>query len=190
MSNPIVEALTRLADVLDMDSDFPGAWSARQSLIRSIPAVESLVAENARLTAEAPEFLMGASNEGVRTIAGALWHERREWRARALTAEAENVRLREQKDGAYSERNQTVIALAHMARMGGCRVGVREHEGEDWDDDWRAILFIDLPTGQASWHFHDSERPLLAAFPAYPDEWDGHTTNEKYDRLRALKGDD
>lgn len=93
--------------------------------------------------------------------------------------------LKAQKDGAYSERNKTVIALAWMALRAGCRVGTREHEGE-WDDDWRAILMVDLPTGQASWHFHDSERPLLAGFPAYPDEWDGHTTDEKYERMRAL----
>lgn len=92
------------------------------------------------------------------------------------------------KDGAYSERNKTVVALAHMARLAGCRVGVREHDPADvdWDDDWRAILIIDLPTGQASWHFHDSERPMLASFGPYPDEWDGHSTDEKYARLAAL----
>lgn len=94
------------------------------------------------------------------------------------------------KNGAYSERNKTVVALAHMARLAGCRVGIREHNPADegWDDDWRAILMIDLPTGQASWHFHDSERPMLAEFGPYPDEWDGHTTDEKYDRLAALRG--
>lgn len=105
--------------------------------------------------------------------------------------EEENRRLMEQKDGAYSERNQTVVALAHMARLAGYRVGVREHDLSDteWGDDWRAILMIELPTGQASWHFHDSERPMLAPFPPYPDEWDGHTTAEKYARLRALSGE-
>lgn len=97
-------------------------------------------------------------------------------------------RLRAQKDGAYYERNRCVAALARMALALGWKAGVGQHPAEDtaWEDDWRTIIFIDLPTGQASWHFHDSERHLLAGLPAYGGRWDGHNTEEKYDRLHEV----
>lgn len=92
-----------------------------------------------------------------------------------------------QKDAAYSERNQCVALIARMARRMGWRVGVAQHPAEDtsWEDDWRTILFIDLPTGQATWHFHDSEKGLLEGLSEYVDaKWDGHSTPEKYVRVR------
>ena len=48
-------------------------------------------------------------------------------------------------------------------------------------------MFIDLPTGQASWHYHDREAHLFAGLPPYTKPWDGHTTPEKYERLAALR---
>lgn len=103
-----------------------------------------------------------------------------------------SARLRavtEQKDGAYSERNQLVALLARMAVAFGWRAGVGQHPAEDtaWENDWRTILFIDLPTGQAAWHFHDSERHLLEGLPSYSGRWDGHTTAEKYARAKAVR---
>lgn len=92
------------------------------------------------------------------------------------------------KDGAYSERNKVVAAFAKLALALGFRAGVGYHPLTDtaWEADWRTIVFIDLPTGQVSWHFHDSEKPLLAGLPAYAEAWDGHTTPQKYARLEAL----
>ena len=88
---------------------------------------------------------------------------------------------------AYSERNQCVALLARMALALGWRAGVGLHPADDatWEADWRTVLFIDLPTGQASWHFHDSERHLLAGLPSYAGKWDGHTTDAKYERVRT-----
>lgn len=55
--------------------------------------------------------------------------------------------LSAQKDAAYSERNRCVALLARMAIALGCRAGIGLHDPEDksWDDDWRTIIFIDLP---------------------------------------------
>ncbi len=96
------------------------------------------------------------------------------------------------KDGAYSERNKCVAALARLADRLGLEVGVGRHPAEDtaWENDWRTILFIELPSGagQASWHFHDSERHLLEGLTGYSKPWDGHSTEEKYARLEVLKG--
>ena len=109
-------------------------------------------------------------------------------------ADAASQSLRERdearaaKDGAYAERNRCVVALAKLAGMLGWEYGRALHPAEDteWEADWRNIVYIDLPTGQVSWHFHDSESALFAAFPEYGKPWDGHTTEEKYQCLSAL----
>lgn len=89
--------------------------------------------------------------------------------------------LEGQKDAAYRERDQLIAALSkvfpsHLAR----------HEGP-WEEDWRNIVCVHLPTGQATWHVHDGEMPLFAHLPEGLNHWDGHTTEEKYERLRALQ---
>jgi hypothetical protein len=106
----------------------------------------------------------------------------------AMSEEIE--RLRAQKDAAYSERNHLVALLAALADDRGWRVGTAMHPEADasWDADWRTIVFIDSPCGQLSWHLHDSERRLVSALPAYAGTWDGHTTEQKYQRVRALLG--
>lgn len=110
-----------------------------------------------------------------------------EWQGEPCAACAatgkETVRLRRQKDGAYRERDMCVALMARLAASLGYRVGMGRHEGE-WEDDWRWVVYVDLPTGQVSWHIHDSERDWFD-FPAYPGAWDGHTTEQKYERVLA-----
>ncbi len=88
---------------------------------------------------------------------------------------------------AYHERNLCVALIARMALASGLHAGTKQHPAEDasWEDDWRTILLIDLPTGQVSWHFHDSELELLEGLPGYQGQWDGHDTPTKYERCRA-----
>jgi hypothetical protein len=105
-------------------------------------------------------------------------------KARAREAEARLARVTTQKDDAYSQRNKLVVLLAHMAVRLGWKAGIGRHEGEPWEADWRTIVFIDLPTGQVSWHFHDSEAPLLERLPKYEGAWDGHSDDEKWSRCR------
>lgn len=98
------------------------------------------------------------------------------------------------KDTAYRERNAVVAALARAAIALGRSAWLGEHDPSDeaWEKDWRGIVFVDLPTGQVSWHIHDSERPLfeflsvpsLVALKGVRSTYDGHTTPEKYERLR------
>ena len=98
-------------------------------------------------------------------------------------ARAALAALREAKDGAYRERDALVCALSKLfpSRMG------RHPDSEPWDDDWRWIVFVQLPTGQASWHIHDSELPMFAHLEgSLLGTWDGHTTAEKYERLAQL----
>lgn len=85
------------------------------------------------------------------------------------------------KDAAYLERNQVVAALAKCFPSGTAKTAI-----EGWSEDWHGCVYIDLPTGQASWHFHDSHAYLFADLPAYKGKWDGHTTEEKYRRVSML----
>lgn len=93
------------------------------------------------------------------------------------------IRARKERDLAYTERNKMLVALCKMAIKLGCVAGIGSHEGEEWEDDWRHIVFIDLPTGQASWHIHDSEKDNFSFLSEYYGKWDGHTTDEKWDRV-------
>jgi hypothetical protein len=98
-------------------------------------------------------------------------------------------------DNAYKERNACIAGMAKMALMQGWNVGTRPHQPEDdnWEEDWRNVVMINLPTGQVSWHYHDSDEYLFSFLPPYQYQWDGHTTEEKYIRLvefLALDTDD
>ena len=79
------------------------------------------------------------------------------------------------------ERNQVVAALARLYPSGLKRTAI-----EGWWDGWHGCVHIDLPTGQVSWHYHDSQAFLFDGLPSYAGEWDGHDTEEKYRRLAAL----
>ena len=76
------------------------------------------------------------------------------------------------------DRNLAVQVLAFLASRNGYRVGIRKR-----NDEW-PILYVDLPTGQVSWHIPKGE--VAAYFPDYPGEWDGHNVAEKRERLRQF----
>ena len=82
------------------------------------------------------------------------------------------------RDGAYTERNRLVALLATLFPSGTKKTAI-----PGWDEAWHGCVYIDLPVGQASWHYHDSEAYLFAHLPPYEGEWDGHTTEEKYERI-------
>ena len=84
------------------------------------------------------------------------------------------------RDSVYEERDRLVAALSkcyssHLAR----------HSWPDWEDDWRNIVCVHLPTGQAAWHIHDSELDMFEHLAASDAAcfYDGHSTEEKYARL-------
>ncbi|WMT49366.1 MAG: hypothetical protein RE472_09950 [Thermoplasmatales archaeon] len=77
-------------------------------------------------------------------------------------------------DEAYLDRNLCVQVIARMARQLGYNAGIRENI--DWP-----ILYIDLPTGQVSWHVPKED--VVRKFPVYIKEWDGHDVEIKRMRL-------
>lgn len=102
--------------------------------------------------------------------------------------ESENVRLREAKDGAYRERNQLVAFLSKLYPSHRARHPASD---ETWENDWRWIICIHSPFGQLSWHIHDSDLPMFEHLETNLNDWDGHSTEEKYRRLeQALRGEE
>lgn len=96
----------------------------------------------------------------------------------ALSREAA---LREAKDQAYTERNHVVAALAHLFPS-----GIRKTEIEGWNPEWHGCVYIDLPSGQIRYHYHDSQAHLFADLPPYTKKWDGHCKEEVHMRLAAI----
>lgn len=87
------------------------------------------------------------------------------------------------RDQAYTERNHLVALLAALYPSWKTR---HPEEDESWEDDWRWIIGVQLPTGQATWHVHDSELHLFDHVERRDVAWDGHSTEEKYERIAAL----
>lgn len=139
-----------------------------------------LQAENEALRRERDEA--NAEAERLSHVASESFRIGVEHQAAREAAEAKAARLEERKDDAYRERNQVVAALARLFPSGLARTDI-----PGWSSDWHGCVYIDLPTGQVSWHFHDSQADLFAGLPAYSGSWDGHDTDEKYRRLAALE---
>lgn len=112
--------------------------------------------------------------------------------------------LKKQKDQAYWERNQLVVALSKLYPSW---LGRHEYTDKEWDREWMNIVFIEIPTkythypkvfgvseytirekAQLSWHIHDSELEHFDHLQYRNDKkWDGHTTEEKYKRLKNIR---
>lgn len=89
--------------------------------------------------------------------------------------------LIQEKDAAYRERNYLVATLARQFPS-----GIRNTEIEGWDPEWHGCVFIDLPSGQISYHYHDSERWMFQDLPAYDKPYDGHDKEMVHQRLRDV----
>ena len=78
----------------------------------------------------------------------------------------------------YRERAHFV---AHLAKLYPSVVGADPAE-----PDW-AVVYVETPKGQLGWHISPDDMDLFSNIPFLSSaKWDGHTTEEKYERLRAL----
>lgn len=110
-------------------------------------------------------------------------------RIRAMTREQlieDVVRVEYDKDQAYRERSRLV---AFLSRLYPSHLGVHVGDDPERGEDWRRIVFIQTPAGQLSWHIHDGEIAMFKHLSDKGRSWDGHTTREKYARLRELPGE-
>lgn len=87
---------------------------------------------------------------------------------------------------AYAQRNRLVALLAAIFPS-----SVEQHqqqEGEEWEEGWGNVVIIDLPSGQISFHIHDSEMALFVHLPRGVREWDGHDNHLKWERVLGCAG--
>jgi len=84
----------------------------------------------------------------------------------------------------YRERAQCCALIANLAMRLGYPVGVADDPKEP---GW-PVLLVRLPTGQVSWHYSDEDaKKYLSHVPRVTNDWDGHNTEEKYNRVEAMQ---
>lgn len=96
-------------------------------------------------------------------------------------AEYQRDEARAERDGAYRERAHL---LAHFAALYPSHIGPTDPQAPEWP-----VLTVETPAGQMSWHIAERDLDLFEHVqPTGPEHrgWDGHTTEEKYERLRRL----
>jgi hypothetical protein len=84
----------------------------------------------------------------------------------------------------YWERTNLIVALIRTNGFEACRTPAPDDEAAaalGWQ-----VVYVETPEGQLSWHISPDEAHLIAHLPERPQPWDGHTTSEKYARLRRL----
>ncbi|MFJ2717443.1 hypothetical protein [Streptomyces sp. NPDC087437] len=100
---------------------------------------------------------------------------------------ADSERYQAERNGAYRERAHLLAWLATLYAPNAVLAPAADIDDED---GWH-LLFLTVAGRQLSWHiaprdielFHHVERVNVADPRA---QWDGHTTDEKYERIRTL----
>lgn len=92
--------------------------------------------------------------------------------------------LEEQKEGAYWERNMLALLLAKtMNESNYNKSGWYAHQGEGFDG-WSRVISID--GGKITFHVPDDFD--LGALPEIKPNWNGHTTEEKWNQVMQVCG--
>lgn len=102
------------------------------------------------------------------------WRRGDRWKQRAIEAEAE-------RESVYRERAHLV---AYLAALHPSHIGHTDPDAPDW-----SVVIVEAPGGQLSWHIAERDTDLfehVCTTDRLCRGWDGHTTEEKYERLRAL----
>lgn len=97
--------------------------------------------------------------------------------------------LHDKQDEIYRERNQCISLICRLAMALGLNVGIGEHINTDrvMDSKFLNVVYVDLPSGQCGWHIPEHDMPMFEFLPKYQLKWDGHTTEQKYERVMEPK---
>lgn len=90
----------------------------------------------------------------------------------------ENSHLAE-KRRIYEERSRLIALISKMFPNSSIE------KDDNRDDEFSNVVYIELPTGQVSWHIRESEKDLFKHLERKGTKWDGHSTQEKYERIEA-----
>lgn len=190
--------LRRAADALFSGLDSRLDTQAGLAAILSSPAaaappVTAVTPGQGAYEAHRASFWKRHGWDGIRLLPDGQWEQmlgggqgaQGDWEAAAQAVEAP---LREQLAAATAERDKAYGERAHLvAYLAACypsEIVPAESDSGAW-----FLVFVTTPAGQMSWHLHEDDldlfEPLLNA-PETGIEWDGHTTEEKYERLAEL----
>lgn len=97
------------------------------------------------------------------------WPPSPEEQADAANILKDTLAMIERCDQDYAPRYALVLMAVAMAVAAGLEAGF---EADKAEPGW-PVAYIELPTGQVAWHL-----------PAHKTPWDGHSTAEKYERIR------
>jgi hypothetical protein len=77
----------------------------------------------------------------------------------------------------YRQRNNLAIAFCKAALAAGWPAGRGVDDTKEPDDEWRHVVYVDLPSGdQVSWHMAPCAVHLLEGLPEYKGKWEGTFT--------------
>lgn len=100
----------------------------------------------------------------------------------ALDALYQRVQQAEaERDAVYRERAHLV---AYLTALHPSHIGPTDPAAPDW-----LVVIVETEAGQMSWHIAPRDAELFGHVPATDSrcrDWDGHTSERKYERLRAL----
>jgi hypothetical protein len=101
-----------------------------------------------------------------------------------VSQDREIQNLIDSRSDVYFERAMLLSALSKVFSS-----HLDHHKGKGWEDDYRTIVCIHFPTGQGTWHIHDTQVPFFnhLKYQVGETHWDGHTTQEKYERLNRMR---
>ncbi len=100
------------------------------------------------------------------------------------TQENHIVQAHEKVNEAYTQRMMVVRMLALKS---GCKFGLGKDDNEDWDDEWRNVVYIDLPEGQVSYHIAPHDMHLFNDFPVYEGKWDGKFSGGCVEFIKSIQ---
>lgn len=82
----------------------------------------------------------------------------------------------------YTPYRERAELTAIPAALFGGVVSYNNPQSPTWP-----VLYIETPEGQISWHNDPDDMGIFKHLPVVDDyPWDGHTTEEKYARIRRL----
>jgi hypothetical protein len=97
--------------------------------------------------------------------------------------------------GAYTDKEIAAVYRERarlIAFLAACYPSVLVHGADPETGDW-PVIFVDTPAGQLTWHLAEGDLDLFAHVRALhvaesggEPKWDGHTTEEKHERLAEL----
>jgi hypothetical protein len=80
----------------------------------------------------------------------------------------------------YRER---AILTSHLSKIYPSTIFPSDADEPEWN-----VLTVMGPTGQMTWHISPDDMDLYGHVERRHVLWDGHTTEEKYERMVAING--